>query len=351
MLVGFTYDLKDDYLARGYSPEEAAEFDRADTIEGIEAAIQSLGHRTDRIGGIRPLVERLVRGDRWDMVFNIAEGMHGAGREAQVPALLDAYRVPYTFSDPVILGLTLHKGLTKSVVRDRGIPTPRFYEVETVDDINRVDLEYPLFAKPVAEGTSKGITGMSLIERPDRLRSVCAWLLSRFGQPVLVEEYLPGREFTVGIVGTGSSARTLAAMEVATTEQAGEGFYSYDNKAEYQDRVVYRISDDSTARAACKTALAAWKVLGCRDGGRVDLRCDARGVPQFIEVNPLAGLNPTVGDLPILCRLSGLKYNELIRQILESASTRLPREVMPGPVYPRIKTPAIVAPEGIHIHT
>jgi D-alanine-D-alanine ligase len=156
--IGITYDLREDYLIEGYSEEETAEFDRAETIEAIDQTLKELGYRTDRIGHLKSLTRRLAAGDRWDLVFNIAEGLRGFGREAQIPALLDAYDIPYTFSDPLVLALTLHKGMTKHVIRDMGIPTPDFSIIEKEDQITGICLSYPLFAKPVAEGTGKGIT-------------------------------------------------------------------------------------------------------------------------------------------------------------------------------------------------
>jgi D-alanine-D-alanine ligase len=156
MKIGLTYDLRDEYLAAGYDEEATAEFDRADTIDSIENAIRSLGHETDRIGHVRQLVTRLAAGDRWDLVFNICEGMHGIAREAQVPALLEAYEIPCTFADPVVMAVCLHKGLTKTLVEKAGLPTARFAVVEQISDVDNVDLPYPLFAKPIAEGTGKG---------------------------------------------------------------------------------------------------------------------------------------------------------------------------------------------------
>ena len=173
-----------------------------------------LGHQTDRIGNGRQLVDRLAAGDRWDLVFNIAEGLHGLAREAQVPAILDLYQIPYTFSDPMVLALTLHKGMTKAVVRDAGLATADFAVVERIEDVERVDLPMPLFAKPVAEGTGKGVTAASKIADRDALRRVCAELLAKFRQPVLIETFLAGREFTVGIVGSGPEAEVLGSMEV-----------------------------------------------------------------------------------------------------------------------------------------
>jgi len=322
MLVGLTYDLRQDYLDEGYGEEETAEFDRVDTIDAIARTLEELGYRTDRIGHVRRLVTRLAAGDRWDIVFNIAEGLRGYGREAQVPALLDAYGIPYTFSDPLVCALTLHKAYTKNVVRDSGIPTPDFAVVERLEDVDRVALSYPLFAKPLAEGTGKGVTAASKARTPEDLHRVCEQLLRLFHQPVLVEEFLPGREFTVGVVGTGSRARSVGVIEVILRDEAEAEVYSYVNKERCELLVEYRLVDDAEAREAVRTALDAWRALGCCDAGRVDIRSDAAGVPSFMEVNPLAGLHPEHSDLPIICTHSGISYLELIRDIMTEASLR-----------------------------
>ncbi len=320
--IGLTYDLREDYLREGYSPEETAEFDKPDTIEAIEAVILKNGFAVDRIGHVQALARRLTMGDRWDLVFNIAEGLHGFGREAQVPALLDAYQIPYTFSDALGHSLTLHKGMTKHIIRDLGIPTPDFAVVSDPEDVDLVNLPYPLFAKPVAEGTGKGITARSKIDNAENLRGVCINLLKAYAQPVLVETYLPGREFTVGIVGSGRNARVLGAMEVILNPDAEQHAYSYDNKEHYENLVRYAAVDDEEARRAMSFSLAAWRGLDLKDGGRIDLRSDAHGIPHFIEVNSLAGLNPVRSDLPILCRLIGVSYERLITDILNSALWR-----------------------------
>src|SRR5688500_837380 len=214
MRIGLTYDLRQDYLAAGFSEDETAEFDRPDTIEHLEKALGQLGHTTDRIGHARQLVARLARGDEWDLVFNIAEGLEGIAREAQIPAILDAYGIAYTFSDPLVMALTLHKGLTKTVVDAGGVPTPRFAVVNSVADAHQIDLPFPLFAKPVAEGTGNGVSPASKAGDKAALVAVCEQLLAQYEQPVLVETYLPGREFTVGIIGTGEFATALGTMEV-----------------------------------------------------------------------------------------------------------------------------------------
>lgn len=325
MLVGLTYDLRAEYLAAGYTEEETAEFDRAETIEAIERALAELGHQPDRIGHARQLVGRLASGDRWDLVVNIAEGLHGIAREAQVPAILDVYQIPYTFSDPLVMALSLDKGLSKIVARDAGVPTPDFAVVRTADDAARVDLAFPLFAKPLAEGTGKGVSPTSHITSQAELCEVCEELLARFRQPVLVERYLPGREFTVGLVGTGPAARVLGTLEIILREGAEPHAYSYVNKESCEILVDYPLvtPDDPQVAEAERIALAAWRALGCRDGGRIDFRCDEEGHPQFLEVNPLAGLHPFHSDLPMLATALGIEYRALIGWIVESAQQRV----------------------------
>lgn len=323
MKVGITYDLQEYYIASGMSEEDAAEFDRPDTINAIEMELRKLGYETDLVGNIFDLTKRLAAGDTWDMVFNIAEGIRGFAREAQVPALLDAYGIPYTFSDPMVLSLTLHKGMTKHVIRDIGVPTPDFCVIERLSDLEKVNMPFPLFAKPVAEGTGKGISASSRINSRAGLRDSCKKILEACRQPVILESFLSGREFTVGITGTGDKAAAIGVIEILLQGEAEPDSYSYSNKKKYETRVKYRLVDDAEAGKAVDTALLAWRGLGCRDGGRVDLRSDENGVPMFMEVNPLAGLNPDISDLPILCGLSGVTYQDLITRIMESALERI----------------------------
>jgi D-alanine-D-alanine ligase len=248
--------------------------------------------------------------------------MYGFGREAQIPALLDAYNIPYTFSDPLGHTLSLHKGITKHVLRDLGIPTPDFAVVNSDAEIDKVNLPFPLFAKPVAEGTSKGITALSKITNHEELYRTCKHLLRTFKQPALIERYLPGREFTVGILGTGKNANALGVIEVILKPMAEQNAYSYENKEHYENLVQYVLVDDDEARQAKGIALKVWRYLDLKDAGRVDLRSDAHGAPHFMEVNSLAGLNPKRSDLPILCNLLGMSYHVLISSIIESALRR-----------------------------
>ncbi len=326
MMVGLTYDLRAEYLAMGYSETETAEFDREDTVAAMERALQELGHATERIGNARQLAAALVVGRRWDLVFNIAEGMHGIGREAQVPALLDLYQIPYTFSDPLVMSLTLHKGMTKRVIRDAGVPTADFVVAEASETAEKLSFPGPWFIKPVAEGTGKGATPASIVREREHLAPACSRMIAEFNQPVIIEPYLPGREFTVGIVGTGSHARVLGTIEVLLKDSAEPGVYSYANKEACEDRVIYQLMDpstDSVVAASEALALDAWRVLGCRDAGRLDVRCDAVGSPQFMEVNPLAGIHPEHSDLPIICNHLRIPYRNLIKEILSSAATRM----------------------------
>ena len=322
--VGLTFDLRETYLAEGYGLEETAEFDSPETIEALEGVLRRRGFAVERIGHVRALARRLVEGGSWDFVFNVAEGLRGVAREAQVPALLEAYDIPCTFSDPLVLALTLDKAMTKRVVRDSGLATSPFVVLHEAREARAVDLPYPVFAKPLAEGTGKGIGARSRCSSPEALEATALELIERLSQPVLVEAYLPGREFTVGIVGTGSHARSLGVMEVRFLARAEQDFYSFENKEHYEDRVAYTLAEDGEARRAEALALAAWRVLGARDGGRIDLRSDASGDPHFLEVNPLPGLHPVRSDLVILARLAGLDYDTLVGGIVDSFLVRHP---------------------------
>ncbi len=321
--IGLAYDLRDDYLAEGFTHEQVAEFDSAATVDALDRTLQSLGFKTERIGHGLALAGRLAKGDRWDLVFNIAEGLYGRSREAQVPAILEMYRVPYTFSDPLVCALTLDKGMTKRIVQSAGLRTPRFAVVSGQADLEPIDLEYPLFAKPLAEGTGKGVDAHSRVSDPAGLQAVCERLWARFRQPVLVEEYLPGREFTTGILGTGKEARVLGTLEFTIGADAPTRDYSYEVKELCEQYVRYfPMPGGALRRQVEDLALRAHRVLECRDTSRVDIRLDSQGRPAFMEVNPLPGLHPTHSDLPMIATQEGMPYKDLIRSIVESALGR-----------------------------
>lgn len=343
MRIGVCYDLRSEYLAMGYSEEDTAEFDSEITIDAICDALSSQGWKPVKIGGIKKLASALVNGERWDAVFNFCEGMKGLAREAQVPTLLDAYDIPYVFSDSLTMALTLDKAMTKHIVRSQGIPTADFALIEKPSDIAKIDMPFPLFLKPVAEGSGKGVNAKSKVTDRKALITVAKELLHHFKQPVLVEAFLPGREFTVGITGTGEDAKVLGATEIVPLAGwVGDG-YGFENKdAGWEERVeIVRASHLPEAKAAGEVALAAWRALRCRDGGRIDIRCDAAGHPHFIEVNPIAGLRPEHSDLCFIANYEGVTYTQLIEKIMTSFVKRnpalAPRKVA-APIHRRART-------------
>jgi D-alanine-D-alanine ligase len=324
MKIGLTYDLRSEYKAQGYKDEDIAEFDSDETIAALEETIKRLGHKTDRIGNVRSLCSLLAAGQRWELVFNIAEGLSGRFRESEIPALLEIYKIGYTFSDPLVCAITLDKGWAKQIARSWGIPTPDFVMIEKLSQLKDVNLNWPLFAKPVAEGTSKGIDQNCRLDNPKQLKKLCEYLLARYNQPVLVEEFLPGREFTVGVLGSGDDAYVLGVMEITMADSRKEAIYCYTAKEQCETLVKYLPCNNGPLYdQIVQMALKAYRVFQCRDAARVDFRCDRLGNPSFLEINPLPGLHPTHSDLPMIATQQGISYTELIGKILNSAFSRL----------------------------
>ena len=321
MRVALVYDLRDDYRALGFSEEEVAEFDSAETIDYLATAIEALGCEPVRVGRGQALAARLVAGERYDLVFSIAEGVRGRCREAQVPALCEMFDQPYLFSDPLTLAVSLDKAVAKRLVRDAGVPTPAFIVAEAQSDVADWDA-YPAFVKPLAEGTSKGCEVGSLVHDTRELQAAVARVTERFRQPALVERFLSGREFTVGIVGNGGEARVLGVCEILLNPTAEENVYSLLNKEHCEDLVTYARADDAEAKLAGTRALEAYHALQCRDAARIDFRSDGQGEPCFLEANPLAGLHPTHSDLPILAEQNGNAFAALIGMILDAGLGR-----------------------------
>jgi len=322
--IGFVYDLRSTYLAEGYSEEDVAEFDSESTIRELADALERLGYKVDQIGHGRNLCARLVKGDRWDLVFSIAEGLKGRSREAQVPGLLELYNQPYVFSDPLTCAVTLDKAVARKLVRAEGVAVPDGDVVKTVSDLSGLNLSFPMFVKPVAEGTGKGIDGKSQVANPEELKQTVDDLICRFNQPVLVETYVPGREFTTGLLGTGSDASVLGTLEVRILDSAPEKDYSFLVKEQCESYVEYvPVRGGELVADVEHLALAAYKALECRDAGRVDIRIGADGKPYFMELNPLPGLHPTHSDLPMIATGVGLSYENLIGTIIESAMKRV----------------------------
>jgi len=325
--IGIAFDLKSDQRARADGPDDLLEeYDSEETVEGIAAALREIGHEAVLAGGGRRFVEHVLR-DPPDLVFTISEGSGTRSREAHVPAVCEMLGIPCTHSDPLTLAVTLDKAAAKKLVAADGVATPRFVVVEDVATASTLDFELPAIVKPNQEGSSMGVRLTSRVRTREELRREALRVVSDYGAPALVEEFVSGTEMTVGILGTGGAACVIGAMEIAPRTVAPEEFvYSLEVKRDWEARVEYHVPprvSTATLRAAEACALAAYRSLGCRDVGRVDVRLDAHGNPKFLEANPLPGMNPRTGDLCILSARSGLAYVELVRSIVASACSRI----------------------------
>lgn len=333
LMVGIAYDLKADFeraalklAGEAELPEDAfEEYDSEATVAALEDALASNGYQSRRLGSGRAFLSRIMS-EPGDLVFNIAEGYGTRSREAHVPSALEMLGVPYTHSDPLTLALTLDKAMAKRVAAAAGVPTPRFAVVEHLDDARGLDLSYPRIAKPLFEGSSMGIRKHSRVTNHEDFMELITELLRLYREPVLVEEFASGPEFTVGILGTGAGAAVIGAMEIVPRNcSAAEFVYSLEVKRNYLEEVAYHVPPKrptELVRQIEDVALAAYRSLGCRDVGRVDVRLSEDGDPKFLEVNPLPGLNPVTGDLVILARGNGISYHELIGRIVENARIR-----------------------------
>jgi D-alanine-D-alanine ligase len=329
MKIGITFDLKDDGSAALASvPDDfQEEFDSPATIEAIRAVLRDLGHEVLLLGDGRACVERLLD-DPPDLVFNIAEGLGiSRSREARVPALLEMLGIPFTGSDPWTMAVTLDKDCAKRLVRTAGVSVPAGVVLDPNDNLETAceGLPYPAIVKPSWEGSSKGIRNRCLVRDIAELREVVAELRADHRQPLLVEEFIQGDELTVGVVGN-DAPEIIGVMRVLPQQNLEHFVYSLEVKRDFQRLVKY----ESPARlapadwtAVTRSALAAYRVLGCRDVSRVDFRL-REGVPYFLEVNPLPGLNPETSDLVIMAELAGWTYRQLIERILQAALQRQP---------------------------
>jgi D-alanine-D-alanine ligase len=331
MRIGITYDLKIDEppagTARADVPDDfQEEFDSPATIEAIAEVLRGLGHEVIKLGDGRELMERLLA-DPPDLVFNMAEGQGiGRSREARVPALLEMLGIPYTGSDPLTLAVTLDKDCAKRLVASAGLAVPAGVVMPVHNakcKMQNAKWHWPVIVKPAWEGSSKGIRSHCVVEQADDLPRVVESLRRDHHQPVLVEEYIQGEELTVGIVGN-EPPRILGTMRVLPQMSADRFVYSLEIKRDFQRLVRYECPAKLPAKiltAVADAALKAYEVLGCRDVARVDFRL-RDGVPYFLEVNPLPGLNPETSDLVILAGLIGWSYPQLIGTILDAALQR-----------------------------
>jgi D-alanine-D-alanine ligase len=350
MHIAFSFNLKDESACvedaaeppseppakpPGTFPDDLyAEWDDVHTVRAVESALGSK-HQVTLVDANLDAFEtfRRLRG-QIDLVFNIAEGLHSASREGQIPAMLDMLGIPYTGSDPLTLGLCLDKRRTKEILRYNNVPTPRFWTVATLAEIP-ARLSYPLIVKPTLEGSSKGVTDRSLVYNRRELTQQVDWVLSTYRQPVLVEDFLPGREFTVAMIGNGENVRALPIVELnfAALPFGVKPIYSFEAKWVW-DRV-----EDPLQIFSCPARIEsfmqhrienicrrAFNALGCRDWCRIDVRLDATGRPQIIELNPLPGILPRPEQnscFPTAARAAGLNYDETILAVVDAACQRL----------------------------
>ncbi len=321
--VGLIFNIKRIKPAYGGKNDEEAEFDSPTTIVAITEAIRSFGHEVVPLEAT-PELPSMIRPGFIDVVFNIAEGLRGRSRESQVPALLDLCEIPYTGSDPTTMVLTLDKGLAKRIVRQAGVPTPNWFVLRSGEDKIAHDLRYPVVVKPIAEGSSKGVLAKSVAENETQLRDAANALGERYSDGVIVEEFLPGREFTVALLGE-HEIRVLPPMEIVFRADLHHPIYTFDHKLNYNDEVHYEVPanvDAALLQQIEKVAKGAFIALGCRDIARIDVRLDARGVVNFIECNPLPGLTPKWSDLCMMTQAIGMDYTTLIGEILAPALRR-----------------------------
>ena len=354
--IALIANLKDDFEREADDPPDAgAEFDRLETIESIAAALEADGHWVHFLQADHTLPGALIN-LRPHICFNIAEGLTGNGREAQVPALCELMGIPYTASQVVANAISLDKTQTKRIWQQQGLPTAPYYEITCLDEAAHIELAFPLFVKPAREGTGMGIDGKAIANNHEELIERVDWVLNTYRQPALVEEFLPGREFTVGFIGNPGNPthrrrpdlydtdgyHWLPILEIDTLPSVSPAVYGYDAKAlDLDDDNAPRylcpanISESLRARLIDLTRRAA-EALEVRDVARVDFRLGADNEIYLMEINTLPGLNPSVSDLCIMAAAEGLPYNTMIDEILYLAAERysMPFESMSSMLEP-----------------
>jgi D-alanine-D-alanine ligase len=321
--VGFTFNVKRVVPTNEGGDDSEAEYDSPKTLQAIREAIASYGHEVFDLEANAELPQKLAQ-TQVDLVFNIAEGFKGRNRESQVPAILELLDIPYTGSDPAVLSIALDKALAKRIVGQQGILTPDFMLMATGKERLPKEIRFPAIVKPVAEGSSKGVFGKSVVQSEAELREVGREMAARYRQPALVENYISGREFTVGMLGE-RRPKVLPVMEVVFLGENPYPVYDFQAKLDWDHRVRYEVPARLEPTAQREIERAAWGVfagLGCRDVARVDFRMDAEGKIYFLECNPLPGLTPGWSDLVLIAEAGGLDYRALIGEILACAIRR-----------------------------
>jgi D-alanine-D-alanine ligase len=330
MKIGLSYDLKE-AVDPGQKPQEDAleEYDSKETIAALKSAIEAYGHTVVKLGGGRDFLNHILR-EKVDFVFNISEGLGTyRGREAQVPSVLEMLDIPYSGADPQCMAICLDKHLTKKIVSWEGVHTPIWRTIgrSQLNGLDWQSLPYPALVKPVWEGSSKGIRQNSICRDPQQMETLVTGLLESYSQPVLVEEFIPGQEVTVGIIGN-DPPQVMGMMKIAPRQKDRNFIYSIEVKRDYENLVDYECPPKirkPVLEQIKEFSLQAFQVLECRDFARLDFRIRPNGDVYFLEANPLAGLNPKTSDLVIMAGLLGISYQDLIGSILKAALKRYPQ--------------------------
>jgi D-alanine-D-alanine ligase len=329
--IGLSYDLKQAVSPEQDQPEDALEeYDSEETVEAITKAVSAQGHSVFRLGGGREFIVNILHEDI-DLVFNIAEGLgNHRSREAQVPSILEMLDIHYSGSDPQCLAICLDKPLSKKLATLAGVCTPKWHVINSEKDLHQIewgDFPFPAFIKPAHEGSSKGIRFSSKIDDINTMTEVVSVLLESYQQPVMVEEFIAGSEVTVGVVGN-HPPKVLGVMRILPKNIMNDFVYTLEVKREWESLVDYECPaqmEESILQDITDSSLRVFEALGCRDVARIDFRLDSKGKPYFLEINPLPGLNPHSGDLPIMASKMGWTYDALISAILTAALERYPQ--------------------------
>jgi len=329
MKIALTYNLKKKDETK--PPDYFSEFDSEDTVKAIISALKNKGHTVEAIDVEYPNLFSYFRKNCVDIVFNIAEGKCGKFRESEVPAILDYLNIPYTGSNTFSLALALNKVLTKKILQAENIPTPHFQVFLKGNEEVKPNLRFPLIVKPNREGSAKGINISNVVETKVALLDKVRETIDTYKQEALVEEFITGRELTVGILENGkTTVLPILEIDFSTCQKSGEYFYSWRMK-EYQGNSELGLVpafhcparlDTDIEGLVKEAALRTHRAVGCSDISRTDIRLSRDNIPYVLEINPLPGLNPYESNFPLMAYAAGMKYEDLIEAILTSALER-----------------------------
>ncbi len=332
-LVGFTYDLKSEYLNRCKSKvtvEDVVEFDTEITINEICEALEFSGYKVEKIGSLKNLLSKLCQGKRWDIVFNIAEGISGRNRESQVPLILEFFNIPYTGSDALSMGISLDKVIAKKIVSYHKILTPKFFQIKNLDQIkfNKINLKFPLIVKLSQDGSSKGLSKKSIVNNRNELIFLAKKMLKKYLQPLLVEEFIVGKEFTVVVMGNKYSkkypVKSYPPVQIAINNKTnlGKEFFTYERIENDETKYICPSQEDSLLlKRLEQTARKVYEILDVQDFGRIDFRVDKNNKIYFLECNPLPHLGK-IDVFPLVAHAVGEDYNKIISDIVKIAFDR-----------------------------